>query len=109
MGAGPTDRPATVEQKERGPESPGTLRGVLRHALYTAKVIEQSTFQAMARRVRSAYYLSPMETEYMWCCLPGPSWRHPRRIISPSWSKKALNARPHRKVYADQVRLHHYA
>jgi hypothetical protein len=33
MGAGRTDHPATVEQKEGGPEPPGTLRGVLRHAL----------------------------------------------------------------------------
>jgi len=36
MGAGRTDYPATVEQKEGGPEPPGTLRGVLRHALYMA-------------------------------------------------------------------------
>jgi hypothetical protein len=33
MGAGRTDHPATVEQKEGGPEPPGTRRGVLRHAL----------------------------------------------------------------------------
>ena len=33
MEAGRTDHPATVEQKEGGPEPPGTLRGVLRHAL----------------------------------------------------------------------------
>ena|GEM_PF-4865782 len=36
MGAGRTDHPATNEQHEKGPEFPGTFRGVLRHALYSA-------------------------------------------------------------------------
>jgi hypothetical protein len=45
MGAGPTDRPATVEQKERGPESPGTLRGVLRHALDRVDDVENLSGQ----------------------------------------------------------------
>src|SRR5215475_11469053 len=33
MGADRTDHPATNEQHEKGPEFPGTFRGVLRHAL----------------------------------------------------------------------------
>lgn len=33
MGAGRTDHTATVEQTEGSPAPPGTLRGVLRHAL----------------------------------------------------------------------------
>jgi len=35
MGADRTDHPATNEQHEKGPEFPGTFRGVLRHALFS--------------------------------------------------------------------------